>query len=849
MKSNLHKIFPISALCVLFSHSALAESVSLVIYDNNSKKPISDITVIVSDTGDFETSNGEGQVTFADLTLPTPFKAIGKGYQEWQGTVAESNAKLYLTAIKAASSTIEKFTIIVKQKGTGDPVEGAMVVLMASEEYEYSSDQGKSEFYDIEPPKKIKILSAGYETHIFDVETGKNNFVFYIEPIQIEGEGMEVVADRIVEKNSKIQLATKELIGSAGSSGDPLKAISSLPGVVSSGEDTAMVYMRGSGNDENITLVDGVPVGYLYHFGGMWSTVNAGLLQDINLFLGGFPVEYGDALGGVIDAKLRAPKKDRIRTKLDISTIASSFLIEGPVSENSNDSFYIGARRSYYDLIISPEAANKFITDGDEDDPDQVIQVPQFYDIQAKYRHQIQDGYLDAYYFAAQDQMKLELRDSAEGDPQLAGKLAIEQEYQSTGLIWNKQLSDKINFSGNFTYYTYDEALNIGQDENGQPFYLKVNEKSFMSRPNVKWFQDEKTTWTMGASLGYYTAPVEAYISRPQDENDLDLDFTSAEKYRLDVKMKFKEFSPFVKHRYQWNDKLVTTLGLRHTYFTSNGGFVAQEFSPRASVEYQLTERTLLTGSWGRYLQPPAGPEVVKDFGNPDLMLEEGEHRIVGIEHKFSPLYSVKAEAYHKPMKNLVVTIDENDPPDIYQNQGKGEAYGFDIFFKREAKNRKFGWLGLSYAKSRRTNLITDVTREFSGDQPLTLTAVWGQPMPGSWKKWDWSVKAEARSGKPYTQIIGRHQEDENDPDSRWLADYEKHNASRLPNYYKFDLRLSRNILFNESKIKFYIDIQNVTLRKNVVDYEYEADFSDFENPTEVTGLAFFPFIGVEAEF
>ena len=250
------------------------------------------------------------------------------------------------------------FSVTIKEKGTGVAVEGATVVLVDSEDYDTSSLKGLVKFSDVDISKTIKVIATGYETEEFPIEQDNKQFVLYVSPVSFEGDGLEVVADRLDEKISKVRLSKAELIDAAGSGGDPLRAISALPGVVSSGEETAEVYMRGSDSRDNEFLVNGVPVGYLYHFGGLWSTINPSLIEDMNVFLGGFPVEYGDALGGVIDTKLRAPRNDRMHYKFDLSTISGAFLVEGPVpgtgvAGEDSDSFYISGRRSYFDLLLS----------------------------------------------------------------------------------------------------------------------------------------------------------------------------------------------------------------------------------------------------------------------------------------------------------------------------------------------------------------------------------------------------------------------------------------------------------------------------------------------------------------
>ncbi|NOY62432.1 MAG: TonB-dependent receptor [Gammaproteobacteria bacterium] len=736
-------------------------------------------------------------------------------------------------------------TITVKAKGSGTPIEGATVVIDDGDTYGETGESGHVEFADLASANTIKILATGFETLKKPFVLNQTQITFYLEPFTIEGEGLKVSAERLVEKASKLMLSTTELIKAAGSGGDPLKAITALPGVIPTSEGSAEVYMRGSNGNENITWMNNTPVGYLYHFGGFQSTIHPALIEDINVFLGGFPVQYGDALGGVIDAKLRTPKNDRMHYQFDLSTIASSFLVEGPVNEAGGDSFFVAGRRSYLDLIFSPKDATDAFADDGEDDPDQITLVPRFYDFQALYHHQLNDGYLDSYLFAAGDEVAMELRGSAKSDPQIAGKARDKIAYQTAGLTWQQRWNNKWDSIVTLAYIREKSANRLGRDEQGEPFFSRVEEKTFFLQEELRWQPQADSKYSFGFESGYAKIPVNLYTPRSFDENDLDFDFTTQKKYRLKKVLTARELSPYFKYRKQWTNRLSTQLGLRHTNIELTGGFHAHKLSPRSTLEYKLTPDTLLTATWGQYIQMPEGEEIVESFGNPSLLMTEAEHRVLGIEHQINALYSIKTEVYHKPMKNLVIALDEREPPNNYANRATGEAYGFDLFVKRKPSQGKIGWLSLSWAKSRRTNQITRITRNFSGDQPLTVTAVWGQPFSGSWKRWDWSIKAQARSGKPYTAITGRRWDVVN---KRWIAEYGKHNAKRLPTYYKIDLRIGREVLFNESKLKFYLDLQNITFAKNIVEFDYGSEFEKIDNPTEITGISFFPFFGVEME-
>ena len=162
-------------------------------------------------------------------------------------TVPLYTGLLLIAALLGMNSALAAdITVIVKQKGSGAPIEGATVVINEGDVYDETGETGYIEFSDIASPNKIKVLAAGFETLVKSIPQNRMEITIYLEPLVIEGEGLEVTAKRLVEKGSKLTLSTSELIRTAGSGGDPLKAITALPGIVAANEGSAVVYMRGS---------------------------------------------------------------------------------------------------------------------------------------------------------------------------------------------------------------------------------------------------------------------------------------------------------------------------------------------------------------------------------------------------------------------------------------------------------------------------------------------------------------------------------------------------------------------------------------------------------------------------
>jgi len=766
-------------------------------------------------------------------------------------------------------SIADTLTITVFQKGTGDPVEDATVVIKNNGDYDSTNHSGEIKFEDITLPVEIKVLSSGYETIEQKVET--NKLEIYLEPLTIEGEGIEVVEERIKEKASKIVLQQEELRSVAGTQGDPIKMIETLPGVITNsggggdgGGDPNAIYVRGSSGGENSFWINRYPVDYLYHFWGI-SVVNPSLVNNFNIFLGGFPVEYDDVLGGVIDIELRKPKTDRLHQTYRIALNESAALVEGPI--NKNQSFYVAARASYIDKVLDPfiDDIQEALKDEESETDVSVITLPKYWDAQANWHYNLSKGSMDLFYFGSNDALAFDIKQLDTSDPDILGKLDVDFGFHTFGFNLRTALTKKTTAIVTTSIKRGHQLTTFGTDDNGEPFGIDITITQSLLHPQLLFNPIKNHEFTVGSHINYGVYPVDVNISSfPTEENFTGRNFSSQEKFRVNDTMKLASASPYLKWRWTW-EKLTTILGGRYTKVRGTGGIDMMDYSPRVTFEYQLTKKLLATTSWGRYIQTPNEAQLLKGYGNPELEFTVAEHRIIGMQYQYNPLWSIKMEAYQKPMKNLVLTRPFEQPPNNYKNDGEGEAYGFDVLIKREYGNRKIGWLSYSYSKSSRT-LIDGSNRDFSADQPHALSLVWSQPFTGSWKKWSWGLKLQAGSGQPYTPVVGRvamcntaadvdvcPDQENADDDSNlayWNPIYAERNILRRPFFHKLDLRVDRLIRYNTWTLKLYLDLLNVTMQEFGVSDDYGKNYENYNNPKKSGFPAIIlPFFGVEASF
>ena len=112
---------------------------------------------------------------------------------------------------------------------------------------------------------------------------------------------------------------------------DPLKSITLLPGIKNGGEASAGIYVRGGGPDQNLVLLDGIPVYNPNHLLGFFSVFNGEAVKDIEVIKGGIPAEYGGRLSSVIAVNTREGNKDSIKGSGGVGIISSRISLEGPI--------------------------------------------------------------------------------------------------------------------------------------------------------------------------------------------------------------------------------------------------------------------------------------------------------------------------------------------------------------------------------------------------------------------------------------------------------------------------------------------------------------------------------------
>src|SRR5688572_3106159 len=134
---------------------------------------------------------------------------------------------------------------------------------------------------------------------------------------------------------------------------DIMKTIQLIPGVQAGTEGSAGIYVRGGSSDQNLILLDSVPVYNANHLFGFFSIFNTDAIRNVELIKGGFPARYGGRLSSIIDIQMKEGNMNQTEGEGAIGVVSSKFTLSGPIAKGKT-AFMISGRRTYIDALAVP---------------------------------------------------------------------------------------------------------------------------------------------------------------------------------------------------------------------------------------------------------------------------------------------------------------------------------------------------------------------------------------------------------------------------------------------------------------------------------------------------------------
>ena len=606
---------------------------------------------------------------------------------------------------------------------------------------------------------------------------------------------------------------TERLLGMASAGEDPLQAIYALPGVTFSADGEPVI--RGSAPSDNAFYIDRVPVTKLYHLFGN-SIFNKHIIQDLKLHPAAFSSQYGNATGGVIDVTLRDPRNQPFTTTASVSFLQADFLFEGGISENQ--AAYFSLRESTVDKIFN---ADNF---SEEDDGTIVEEKPHSTDYQGKYIWSINSQQaLTLVVAGASDDIGGELTERSNEafvDPDFAGPIKLNDDFDSQGILWSWQSTDGLQYLDvRLTHMNSDIQFFYGADQ-----FLKYEEDSMVLRADYQMplFDSHSLSLGVNQSVSHFDVDANQKIVSCSDF-DVDCPTVDVAIERFKESIKVITTTVYAENAIQLTDRQNITLGL---HYSNNDYLSESEAEPRVRWDFQVNDDWKTYIAAGLYSQTPALEKILSQTGNPHLKNIKATHFVWGVGQALDNGWSWHTDLFYKDLSDLVVSVPDDSVDanlDVnYSNQAEGVAYGVELLINKALTEKWDGWAALSLGKAERTDLRRNETHPFDYDRPIKFDLVANYSLND---KWVLGFKWIYQTGDRYTAIVDVAQ----NPNHASVLEpiYGRRNAYTSPDFHRLDVRAEYKAPKAWGYWSVFFDIINVYGRENVSGYEFSPNGFD----------------------
>jgi hypothetical protein len=770
---------------------------------------------------------------------------------------------LLLTGFRLIAATGGRISGYIREKGSGEPLIYANVILVGQEIGAASNNYGYFVISGVPAGEyTLRVTYMGYRQQEQSIRVTTNQdqrLDIYLEKENIQGEDVVVTAERARFKEkveiSRTNVSFREIKSApAFIESDLFRSLQLLPGVTAQNDFSAALIVRGGSPDENLVLIDGTEVYNPYHIGGVFSTFNADAIADAEFLAGGFPAEYGgrissvlnitskegNASGGLLTKNTPLGKYwDLSDAKGEVSVLSSKILLEGPLYKGS---WMLSLRRTYFDQM----AKIYYLIKGEDQD-----WIYYFWDGQLKLISDLNSrNRISISSFNGSDRLAFEFNQEDIGI-----KFNWDWGNNTSNVQWryvpNARFFSELTLSQ--TFYDFDVNYEIsvfdsvaGTSKNKITVSNQIKDLSLKEK--LYFYINSHHTANLG--MEYKT---------------LGLSF----KYRLDKLVLFRASQKpsitafYIQDQWKPNALWAFQFGWRISKYELHRQLY---YEPRLGLKYNLTENTVLKASYGKYYQflftTNDEDEILRivDFWEPiqkNNQAVSNQHAIIGIEQWLKEGFTASLEMYYKPYSYLLVTNPNNNPASNADDyiSGTGTSQGIELLL-RKIHGKLTGWIGYSYnLVEKRIDFNGDgIVRKSDGEiynptyhRPHNLNIYLSYRIN---KKNTINLGWTSSSGQPYTPVIGKvftqsgYGSLENPYQNLVNIDGLK-NSARYPGYLRGDLGWVRNMKPFGIQSKFKLQVINFTNHFNVLVYNWNHRRS----PSKVSAIGMFPIIptfGVE---
>lgn len=699
-------------------------------------------------------------------------------------------------------------------------------------------------------PKALRFSHVGYQSHYYQIKEKLE--------LEIRLKRNEDLAELKIIKNKTTLLPGNPLslpiheirnMPSLLGEADVLKAFSFTPGVATGNEGSAGIFVRGGTPDQNLILLDDVPVYNAMHLGGFFSVFNPASLKSAELYKGAFPARFGGRLSSVIDLTMKEGNNQKLGGEIGLGLLNQNLTLEGPIIKNKA-SFIVSGRVSTLGLTSFIKKKRLANTAGED-------YTYRFHDFNAKLNYQIsKNDHLYLSFYNGNDRFKYEEWQRTNTKEVFS---AVGNNWgNSTGTIrYSKIISPKLFSRAMITYSKYNSQFTNNFSDSNQDFFR---------------YSDTKVE-DLGGKLMFEYFPINSIEIRAG------INLTRHRFFPFHISTNYTDLIPeqetikalqgniFVDSDIKISPKLMLNAGVRFTqYKVNNTTFNNPE--PRLGLNWLFTKNWKLLGSY-TIMNQYVHLLVNNGYGfgydawlpaTPQISPSQARQWSFGLAREISKLgLEISAEYYRKSLKNLIDYPDGTnfsgmfaEPWDeIVKSGGIGRGSGLELMISRNIGKLRGR---VSYTLSKSELQFDDINEgkwyPMRYDRRHNLNFSLNYSFT---KKWSLNSTFIYQSGHPITLPVGvvMYQGKPN-------YIYHERNNGNMPAFHKLDVGATRyGKLWDKYKTKLSFGVYNMYNRANPLYLDFKQVYHDPSQSNKPSSIVvkqyslfpFLPFINYSVEF
>jgi hypothetical protein len=626
----------------------------------------------------------------------------------------------------------------------------------------------------------------------------------------------------------------------AGALGDPSRMAANFAGVVGGDDSRNDIVVRGNSPSGMLWQLEGLNIPNPNHFGSLISTggpvsmLNNNNLDKSDFMTSAFPAQYGNAVAGVFDIRLRDGNNQKSEFLGQIGFNGFELGAEGPLSKNSKASYIANYR--YSTLGVFEALGIEFGTGSN---------IPLYQDLNFKVSLPTSKGGKFSVFgmggISSIDLLGSETDLTGPNSDLYGNENSDSYPRYKTGILG-------VSYEGNFsprTYFKITGGLSATAEEFTGDSLVRNSSLEVVNR----YRRAEGQFNTQKTSLVFYTRtklnPKNSITSGfYADATNLDLfnrDLYAnlgRDTVRVNINENVALYQVYSTWRHRFNNQLSMNAGLHGQYYSLNEQFVLQ---PRFSIQYQINGNQSISAGYGlnnqtqsvftSFVQTQVGNSI--RFSNRDLGFTSSQHYVLTYDWNILDNLRLKAETYYQRLSNVpvertpssysAINTGASFAPDDRANlvnEGTGRNYGVEFTLERFF-SKGFYFLITNSLFNSKYKGSDGIERNTAYNTRFVLNVLAGKEwkIGSNGKFLSLNIRSTTIGGKYLTPIdFAASQQFGNAVFVESQAFSEKQ-----PSYFRTDFRITYKKEYRNSTLEFALDLQNITGNQNVFSQSYNA--------------------------